>query len=430
MSLIRRYFDPIRSRWYANKSTRQTQLETTPLSLYLRLDDVYSYLVVQILDDLYDILIDDLKPIQLFISTQSGELPSKMSQQDWQTYCLNDAKMLAAQHGFAYDDVPEMPTAQAIAQAQHILQQSDLQGREFLYLLEDVFHMLWQQQETKLATLAMKAEHCSSQTTVQKAFQSSNLPILTAYFSFGHRQYHAIDGLLRLTRRLQQQQLLTAAPIFLINHIEWREHLIQGVEEVADIQALQPELDVYLAFEDPMSWLILQYLQEQLLEYYNIQLRIFPVQYQGKDDFDWGMVYRVAQRVKVDFAPFCRPNETAIHQMAKIFYSVDESQRLAMMLNLLQSVWTKGRDFSYQRHFKAFVEQQDVILQPQQVYQHLAQNTAQCMAYKQPDLPVLVLRIAGQQFVFNSFYRIWLIESIFSKVLEKQYQAEQNDEHE
>ena len=48
MSLLRRWFDPIRSSWFYQKPVRQTVLSIEDgLSIHLRLDDVYSYLAVQ-----------------------------------------------------------------------------------------------------------------------------------------------------------------------------------------------------------------------------------------------------------------------------------------------------------------------------------------------------------------------------------------------
>ena len=43
MSLLRRWFDPIRSSWFYKKPIRQETLPTEQgLHIYLRLDDVYS----------------------------------------------------------------------------------------------------------------------------------------------------------------------------------------------------------------------------------------------------------------------------------------------------------------------------------------------------------------------------------------------------
>ena len=244
MSLLRRWFDPIRSSWFYQKPSRQAVLPTEQgLSIYLRLDDVYSYLAVQQLDQLNEILSDELKPLKVIISRQGAEPPNGMSEQDWQSYCLNDAKILAKQHRFGFDETPEIPSAEALQQAETILRNTPLTGQNFLYLLEDVFHMLWQQQYGKLRTLyVMASKHQKPQSFPERIFDQT--PVLESYFEFGGRKYHAVDDLLRLTRRLKQQKLLIDNPIFLINHIEWREHLMSDAEELAEIQAMHPELDL------------------------------------------------------------------------------------------------------------------------------------------------------------------------------------------
>lgn len=56
------------------KPSRQAELPTEQgLSIYLRLDDVYSYLAVQQLDQLNEILSDELKPLKVIISRQGAE---------------------------------------------------------------------------------------------------------------------------------------------------------------------------------------------------------------------------------------------------------------------------------------------------------------------------------------------------------------------
>ena len=64
MSLLRRWFDPIRSSWFYQKPIRQEVLSTDKgLTVHLRLDDVYSYFAVQQLPQLEEILIEELKPL-------------------------------------------------------------------------------------------------------------------------------------------------------------------------------------------------------------------------------------------------------------------------------------------------------------------------------------------------------------------------------
>jgi len=426
MSLLRRWFDPIRSSWFYQKPVRQEVLSTEQgLSIYLRLDDVYSYLAVQQLTQLDDILADDLKPLKVIISNTSAEPPNGMTVEEWRNYCLEDAKILANQHRFSYDDEkPEQPSPEALKQAEIILRNTPLTGQNFLYLLEDVFHMLWQQQYGKLRTLfVMASQHQKPQNFPERIF--SHTPILESYFEFGGRKYHAVDDLLRLTRRLKQQKLLTGNPIFLINHIEWREHLMSDAEELAEIQSMHPELDLYIALEDPISWLLLAYIKEELANYYNIQLNLYPLSYHGRDAFDWSLATRLSKRSEVKFTPFCRPTAESTLNMARLYYSVPEEQRVDVMYDILQAVWTKGRDLSFKPHLQQI--QQDLAIEKLteiDVEALLKVNDQQCAEKHQPDFPVLELRIEGKRYVFNSLYRVWMIESIFSNVLEHKYKTE------
>ncbi|WP_151778027.1 hypothetical protein [Acinetobacter brisouii] len=426
MSVFRRWFDPIRSRWFYQKPSRQEVLPTDKgLSIYLRLDDVYSYLAVQQLPQLHEILSEELKPLKVMISSQAAEPPNNMTAQEWQQYCLNDAKILARQHRFGYDEQPELPTAEAIQQAEVILRNTPLREEQFLYLLEDVFHMLWQQQYGKLKTLyAMASQQHQPQNFPERCFIDT--PVAASYFEFADRKYHAVDDLLRLARRLKQQKLLTDNPIFLINHIEWREHIMSDAEELAEIHAMHPELDLYIALEDPISWLLLAYIKEELANYYNIQLRVYPLSYHGRDFFDWSLATRLSKRADVAFTPFCRPTQDAVLNIARLFYSIeDDEQRVDVMYDILKAVWSKGRDLSFAPHVNALQQSLQIEkLTEVDVSELLQQNDQQCYAKHQPDFPVLELRIAGQSYVFNSLYRVWMIESIFSHVLEQQYKQQ------
>ena len=431
MSLLRRWFDPIRSSWFYQKPTRQAVLPTDQgLSVYLRLDDVYSYLAAQQLPQLEEILSDEIKPLKVIISSQAAEPPNQMSAVEWQQYCLNDAKILSRQHRFSFHDTPEQPPQEALKQAETILKNTPLRGQDFLYLLEDVFHMLWQKQYGKLRTLyAMASRHHQAQNFPERIFNDE--PILSGYFEFGERKYHSVDDLLRLTRRLKQQKLLTDNPIFMINHIEWREHLISDAEELNEIQGLDPELDLYIAMEDPISWLLLAYIREELAAYYNIHLNVYPLSYHGRDLFDWSLATRLSKRTEVKFTPFCRPTEAATLQMTQLYYSAPEEQRVDVMHRILQAVWTKGRDLSFKPHFQALQQELDIAeLSNDDIGAKLQENDMHCEMKSQPDFPVLELRIAGQSYVFNSLYRVWMIESIFSNVLEEKYKSENTAESE
>ena len=117
--------------------------------------------------------------------------------------------------------------------------------------------------------------------------------------------------------------------------------------------------------------------------------------------------------------------------MAKLFYSVAPEQQVDVMYEMLRQVWTKGRDLSYAQHMQQLCRDLDLVeLQPQDIHSRLQQNDMYCEMKSQPSLPVLELRIAGQSYVFNSLYRVWMIESIFSNVLEELYKSENESDNE
>jgi hypothetical protein len=188
---------------------------------------------------------------------------------------------------------------------------------------------------------------------------------------------------------------------------------------------MHPELDLYIALEDPISWLLLAYIKEELANYYNIQLNLYPLSYHGRDAFDWSLATRLSKRSEVKFTPFCRPTAESTLNMAQLYYSVPEEQRVDVMYDILQAVWTKGRDLSFKPHLQQI--QQDLAIENLteiDVEALLKVNDQQCAEKHQPDFPVLDLRIEGKRYVFNSLYRVWMIESIFSNVLEHKYKTE------
>ena len=213
MSLARRWLDPIRSRWFFKRPYRQRHLSSrNGITVYLRFDDAYSYLLVQLLPQLEELLIPRLKPLKIVICTQASPPPNGLSAQAWQQYMLDDAATLAAQHRFVFD-VSEtvrasLPSPALIQQATTVLKTSPLRGTDYLHLLQDIFHMLWQNQQGKLNTLHYMATRrpplASTSNTAPDlpAIRFVDEPIASGFLVFGGRLYRAIDDFLRLTRRL------------------------------------------------------------------------------------------------------------------------------------------------------------------------------------------------------------------------------------
>ena len=101
------------------------------------------------------------------------------------------------------------------------------------------------------------------------------------------------------------------------------------------------------------------------------------------------------------------------------------------MYQILQAVWTRGEDLSYAPHFKHLQQQLNIVdLTQDDILAKLQDNDMLCEMKSQPNFPVLELRIDDQSYTFNSLYRVWMIESIFSNVLEEKYKSNNQTESE
>lgn len=429
MSLTRRWLDPIRSRWFIDRPLKRSRLSPrSGLVVYLRLDDAYSYLAVQILHQLDEILLPKYRPLKVVICTEPpSSYPNHLSADAWLRYTLKDAQALAQQHRFIFQPQSYPPDQALMDQALLVLRHTHLTGGEYLHLLQNVFHMLWQRQTGKLDTLWVVTQRRAMMQSISSDVQGERIaerPLATATIRFAGRDYRAIDDLLRLTRRLQRYQMFRQEPVFLIDHVEWQEHLVSDPVTLAHIQACHAELHLYIALEDPFSWLILAYLKRDMVDYYNVQLKVHPLPYQHRDQFDWSLASRLSQRVDVPFAPFCRPDADAVMKMATVLYGLAPEQHVETILDLLKGVWSEGLDPNFPKHFvQMFDQPYDMDINPQHVRQWLAQHQLEYERLQLPDLPAMVLRIDQDMHSFSGLYRVWRVETLLAKAADRPEEA-------
>jgi hypothetical protein len=422
MSLARRWLDPIRSRWRLERRMRirRPRLSSArgPLTVYLRLDDAYSYVTAQVLLELEELLLDRHKPLRVVICTQGpAQYPNDLCAETWLRYSLRDAGVLARQHRFIFQPHSHPPDAALMLRALDILRLSPLTGRQYLQLLENVFHMLWQRQTGKLDTLHQMAMRRKTPPTEWAEPRVRDQVLLAADIEFDHKHYRAIDDLLRLTRHLKRAGMLATEPVLLIDHIEWQEHSVSDPASLAAIQACQADLHVYLALEDPFSWLILAYLQRDMVGYYNVRLHVHPLPYRQKDHFDWAQAARLSRRVEVDFGPFCRPDRESVAIMAELLYHTAPAQRVDCALRLLHGVWTEGLDVSFASHLQRLGLRLPDDISPES-RQWVQDNDQSVVRLQLPDLPAMVLTMGPHTYAFCGMYRVWQIEALLTDALD------------
>lgn len=412
---LRRWSDPIRSRWLHRRASR---LKTIPintpthLEIQVRLDDPYSYLFVQMLGPFAELLDARFQPLPITICEQLPlQWPGELNQESWDQYAWRDTTGLARQHRF-------IPPAQVTVNstlmhtARQTLQAAAERGELTLQLLEDIFHMLWQSQHNKLNTVCqlMQARpyDVEAQNEVKLAWSSKALTWAT--ISYLGREYRAIDDFLRLTRRLRREKWLSGEPIFLLNHVEWGEHLVADPQTLHDIQALRPKLTFFGALEDPFTYLLLGYLQRHMVGHYNLELDFQPLPYQGREYFNWTLAWRVAQRAGVAFAPFCRPDPTAVTLLAQAIHAVPEATRIEEALTWLEAIWSQGVDIRREGQ-RQKLGWPVAACSEAEIEDWLMHNQQQAKAFGLPEQPIMRLQYDDVNETFGGIYRIWQIEA-------------------
>ena len=416
-SWLRRWTDPLRSRWLQRQRPRRTRPDQAPrLEVHLRLDDPYSYLLVQMLPQLDELLDPALQPLPVIIhTTPPAHWPGGLSARQWQQYALTDTVTLAQQHRFI-PPPDAAPDPALVSMAGELLQRATLPEEDLLHLLENVFHMVWQNQRTKLETVHQLALSRPAHDASRVSW--SAVPLVWATLDYRDRTYRGIDDFLRLTRRLKRERLLTSEPVFLIDHVEWGEHLVSDPMLLADIQAMQPVLTFYGALEDPFTYLLLAYLEQHMAGYYNLTLYFRPLPYQQRDQFDWKLAMRVAARTEVPFAPFCRPDALAAEQMAAALAQLPPEQQVSSLLGWLRAVWHEGQDAGFAPHWQRMTAALPPALMqaagtPQALdtaRQQMQQNQQQIDALGLPEQPVMELAVGDAVYRFVGLYRVWQVE--------------------
>lgn len=386
MTLVRRWFDPISSQLFLKfyQKSMGYRCETypfdghvfdvsKPLVLLLSLDDPYSYLISQLLEDIYDNLMD-LKTFQIVIinpnllsNNQSKKSSQNKLNKKWLKHALLDASLIAKQHRLSFPKIPNIdsntfktriPTTESCNKAHQLLKDSFDANEKNLHFLAQIYQILWHKQDVKLNTLlalpnkAIEFKSTEDFSLKQALKQPLKQPFMAGFYYQSHR-FDGFDGCRHLVNQLKVDKKMTMqAPLF-IDHIHWQDDLlINDPVELGEVQALKPELELFVLLEDPKTWLILDYLMRGFVDHYKIKLKLRIMSYQGKDDFIWREIKQQANHMNVTFAPFCRPDQDNAHILAQFAYAYKKRQRNEVLHALLKATWCHALDASNTHHVK------------------------------------------------------------------------------
>lgn len=329
------------------------------VSVWLRADDPYAYLLLQALP----ILEADFG-LRLSLHILAADSPDTSPEPEClAAFSRLDASRLARWHGL---DAPAQwqASASSLVLAERLLVALELSVTDASVIEEarNILRMLWQGDHAALVQLAkdsplnLDAETLATHLTRNADKQRQLGHYASAMLHYAGEWYWGIDRLDHLTRRLTNLNLGTSSA-------HWDTHLdghflVSEPERLADLRALDVELDVYFSYRSPYSYLALSRVRA-LAEHYGIVLHlkpVLPMVMRGLPVPSLKRFYilldskREADVLDLPFGRICDPVGSGVEHCLAVTHALraqSEKWALDFANSACSAIWHEGRDLSH-----------------------------------------------------------------------------------
>lgn len=335
------------------------------VSVWLRADDPYSYLLVQVLPRFvahFDV------SLQVHIIDRHDEATTPAPLQ-LAAYARRDAALLARRQALDFPDNAAAPDPADTSLATRLLIAHARQSpATFLPLARQVLAALWRGYHKKLATLVNRFPPAAA--TVAARQLEDNLHHLQtlghyqpAMLHYGGEWYWGIDRLSYLAERLQALGAARAAHDFVLNDTPLpgeaghaaNPFLISDPSDLAALRALHLPLEFYFSFRSPYSYLALPRVLA-LADHYGLDLRIRPVLPmvmrglpvpREKRLYILADAAREAERLGIPFGRVCDPVGEGVERCMALFPAALAAGRAGdYLMAVATGIWSEGADVS------------------------------------------------------------------------------------
>lgn len=344
------------------------------VSVWLRADDPYSYLLVQVLPRFmshFDVT------LRVHIIDRHDEATTP-APQELAAYARHDAALLARRQALDFPEQAHAPDAADTDVATRLLLAHTGQApASFLSLARQVLAALWRGYHKKLATLVTRFPPLAASPAARQLDDNlQHLRILGHYqpamLHYGGEWYWGIDRLPYLAERLQALGVARVPHDFVLNdtplpceagHIA-HHFLVSDPADLATLRALHLPLDFYFSFRSPYSYLALARVLA-LTEHYGLDLRIRPVLPmvmrglpvpREKKLYILADAAREAERLGIPFGRVCDPVGTGVERCMALFPAAREAGLASdYLLHVATGIWSEGADVSRDADLKRLV---------------------------------------------------------------------------
>ena len=312
---------------------------------YLRIDDPYSYLLVQLAPKIMAVCKLDLEPI-VISELRNDCYPEEKMLFD---YAVNDAKNLAEIYRLDYQARSDFSVQEKENGSAHLLNAS--LAEDCWPQLQQVFLAYWSKSITqieKLKTVDITNERLSNNN--QRLKKRGHYLSATIYYA--GEWYWGLDRLIYLEQRLSGKKTH-------FNHDQ--HHWLKGPAG----SGKGKQLDFYFSFRSPYSYILLERLFKWV-DHYAVELKIKPVLPMVMRGLKVPRVKRTyivldskreAERHDISFGKISDPVGLGVERALAI-YPLAEEKGLARayLLSVTQGVWSEGKNIAKDHDLRSVCE--------------------------------------------------------------------------
>ncbi len=311
--------------------------------IFLRVNDPYSYLVVQTLQSLQERFDINIEP-KVVLELQNDMYPDIKA---WQKYAFDDAKYLSQLYQFLYpDNLPVWPDA-LIQQA--TIDLVSVESHSVSKLLQ-IFNEFWNESYEPKITIEDQQSSQNQLIANQKLLKTTG-HYLTAMFYYGGEWYWGLDRLDHLEKRLYSLGLCKDNHPEIVYQKTYQNFCqLLTHEQKLKTRHTQP-LVMYFSIRSPYSYLGLQRVVK-LARFYNIPLKIkpiLPMVMRGllvpktKKMYIFHDTKRETKKLGIEYGKIADPLGKAVGNCYSLFeYAVSENKEIDYLLSFAEAVNAQG----------------------------------------------------------------------------------------
>lgn len=330
--------------------TRHLLPSRNTVTFYHRVDDPYSYLLLQAMPRLMqDFKIRLNVQFVLDLPAEGTPEPEKLRQ-----YALRDCQRLAAFHDLSFPDQPVHPAASdAFAATALLIKHRD--SPKLLHLMLEVTGALWKDSTTTFES-CIKRYGTAPEKDTRAALQGSQDLLQrmghynSAMLHYGNEWYWGLDRLGHLAERLNRPSLRRSQEDITDYQRQYR-HVLQSYNTLKPRPRQLKSMEFFFSFRSPYSYLAAGRLFKlQELYQFPLSLRpVMPMVTRGiplppeKRRYILDDAKREAQRFNIPFGRVSDPLGEGVDRCMALFpWAQSQGKAKDFLLSVMTGIWAEG----------------------------------------------------------------------------------------